>query len=208
MDEVGDRIEANTAGPEAEGGVAQVGQLDAFDADVGGLAQHVLAVARHLAALGVELGVGLRRPVAGDQLERLIGADLLLDAVQHVEQPRVHDVLLAIAPVAHHPHGLGQGVGDVLAVLPVDRVQHLAGVQVMQVGAAIVAERQGRALQRLDGRRDCGGGGCARRLGRAPGVEHGELRKPGAGGHACSRRGAGAHRQETSSRKIHPTNSE
>ncbi len=56
--------------------------------------------------------------------------------MQKVEQARVHHVFLAVAPVTHHAHGLRQGARHVLAVFPVDRVQHFAGVQVVDAGPA------------------------------------------------------------------------
>src|SRR5579872_529965 len=81
VDEVRLRVEADAAGPQAQGGAVQRRQPDALDADVGGLAEQVLAVGGDLAALGAEHAIGGGRTIAADQLHRPVHLQPRLDGV-------------------------------------------------------------------------------------------------------------------------------
>src|SRR5206468_3613031 len=77
--EVGAGVVANATGAHGQGRAVQVRQVDTLDADVDGLAQHVLAARGDLVAALVQHGVGLRRTVAGDDLEAARRLQLAVD---------------------------------------------------------------------------------------------------------------------------------
>ncbi len=132
----------------------QAVELDVLEHDVDRLAVHVQAVLRHLGALLAQHGVGLRRAVAGDHLERRLRAQADAQVGDQVQQARLDRVHVAGAEVAQHMVHRLQGAWHVLAVLPIDGVQGLVGVQVLQgdgarlEGDAFQDGTDGRVLQR------------------------------------------------------------
>ena len=102
-----------------------------LEADVDRLAVHVQAVRGDAAAPAPEHGVGRRRPVAADHLERPGQRQALLQQVDDVEQPGIDDADLAGAPVAQDPVDLEQALRLVAAIGEVGRAQPFAGVLVV-----------------------------------------------------------------------------
>ena len=74
VDKVGLRIIANSTALKGKGNLVQAVSIERRKADVYGLAEHVQTVTGNPAAISMEHGVGLRRPVAGDHLKELFGA--------------------------------------------------------------------------------------------------------------------------------------
>ena len=100
VDEVGVPVVPDAPAAQLQGGVAENGALHVGQAHVDGPAVHVEAALRHPPARAPQLRVGLRRAVAGDHLEGLPGPGGEPEVVEHVEQRRVDDALLAAAVVA------------------------------------------------------------------------------------------------------------
>jgi len=70
--------------------------------------------------------VGHGRAVSGDHLERLRGAEPVLDADEQVEQIGIDRLDFVGAEIAQDIVDAIEFAGNVLAVLPVSRVQALA----------------------------------------------------------------------------------
>src|SRR5262245_50584044 len=75
VDEARARIEADAAHVERVGGLADGEHRHTREADVHGVAVHVLAVARHAAADAGQPGIGRGRAESGEHLDRAAVAD-------------------------------------------------------------------------------------------------------------------------------------
>lgn len=71
MDEIGARIVTHPAHLHVESGMTHMMQISSRDADVDRLTAHVVAVRCYAPAAGPQNGVGVRRTVGGDYLDRL-----------------------------------------------------------------------------------------------------------------------------------------
>ena len=96
------------------------------------LAVDVLAELRDAGRARAQHGVGSRRAVSADHLDRLFAADLAIDLPQQVEQMRVHVGLLFLAPVAHEPVELLQRGLVVAAIALEGDGDVFAGMDVME----------------------------------------------------------------------------
>ncbi len=103
------------------------------------MAEHVLAEARDARRAVAEHGVGLRRTVAADDLDRLAGIGLALHLPHQIDQVRVHVGLFALAPVAQEPIELLQRRLVVPAVALVGDGDVFVGMHVVQRDRARVA---------------------------------------------------------------------
>ena len=81
------RVVADAAALQPHRGLAELLERNAGDVEVDGLAERVLAVARDAGALAAaaEHFVGAGRAVAADDLDRLLGADLLIDLPEQID---------------------------------------------------------------------------------------------------------------------------
>jgi len=70
--------------------LAKLFERRAGNEEIHGAAQHVLAEAGDAAAAVTQHGIGLRRTVAADDLDRLVGGGFALHFPHQVDQPRVH----------------------------------------------------------------------------------------------------------------------
>src|SRR3546814_4464353 len=136
MDEIGARIVADAALTQAHRRLADLGEFAARHVQVDGHGAHVIAVPRHTRTAPAQSGVRDRRAVAGDNLERFVGLQPRIQAVQHVEAVAVDLLYLVGAMVAEDVVDLAERFADVLPVLPVDRLQLFAGVQVGEADRA------------------------------------------------------------------------
>ena len=96
----GGGVEADAAALQAQSGVADLFEGHAGDEEIHRVALHVLAVARHSRRAAAEHGVGGRRAIGGDDLDRLFAVDVAVDLPDDVEQPAVHRGGVLAAPVA------------------------------------------------------------------------------------------------------------
>lgn len=86
VDKIGLRIIANSTPLRGEGYLVQSASIERGETDIYSLAKHVQAVAGNPAAFTFELGVGLRRSVAGDHLKKIFSACGLSQVMEKVEQ--------------------------------------------------------------------------------------------------------------------------
>ena len=114
-------------------GNAQVVEPHPRHPDVDRLAVHVQAVARHAgggsAALTQQV-VGSCRPIAGDDVERLIRFERAAQLVQQVEQLRIDRFDLVGAKVAKNVIDFRERIGTVGTAAAVRRLQSLPGMGV------------------------------------------------------------------------------
>ena len=67
---------------------------------VHGVAEHMLAEARHAGGTAAEHGVGGGGAIGGNDLDRLLAVDVAVDFPEDVEQMAIHHGLVLAAPVA------------------------------------------------------------------------------------------------------------
>src|SRR5262249_11542759 len=84
------RIEADATALHAQPGIADLLKRHARNVEVDRLAEHMLAELRHTLAAPAQHRVGGGRAKAAYDLDRLLGADLLIDFPDQVEQLRIH----------------------------------------------------------------------------------------------------------------------
>ena len=84
------RIEADAAALQAEPGGADLLKRHVRNVEVHGVAEHVLAEARHAGGAAAEHGVGGGGAVGGDDLDRLLAVDVAVDFPEDVEQMTIH----------------------------------------------------------------------------------------------------------------------
>ena len=129
MDEAALRIVADAAGLLRQGGAAQLREVAAGDGNVDRLALDMEAVDGDAFAVGVKHRIGQGRAVSGNHLERFRRAQSTLDPRQQVEQRGIDRLDFVGAEIAQDVVDAVELFGDVLSVLPVSRLQALAGVQ-------------------------------------------------------------------------------
>src|SRR5512144_3113452 len=103
MDELRLRVEADAAGPEREGGIAQVREPDIGQPDVDCAPFEMEAPAGDSAAPLAERLVGRGRTVAGDHFEWRFRAGDRRKRVQLIEQRRIDRMRFAVAEIAQEP---------------------------------------------------------------------------------------------------------
>ena len=94
------RIEADAAALQAKPGEADLLQRHVRNEEIHGVAEHVLAEARHAGGAAAEHGVGGGGAIGGDDLDRLLAVDVAVDFPEDVEQVTIHRGLVLAAPVA------------------------------------------------------------------------------------------------------------
>mgnify|MGYP000906992241 CR=1 FL=1 len=161
MDEaVGTRIVTHATHAAHQRAVADGGELHIGEAEVNGLALHVLALGRNMAANAVQEGVGGGRTIAADNLDRNLRAHVGMQFPQQVDGARIDGDGFVAAPVAQHVVDLLEAVLDELAVALVDGGDRLLGVDVVE-GDGALAGLGGDHLKGSDRRQDrrrCGAG--------------------------------------------------
>jgi hypothetical protein len=143
----GGRIEADAAALQAKPDLAQFCERHAGDIKIHGVAEHVLGKAGDAAASAPQHGVGRRRAIAADHVDRMV-AGLALHFPDQVDELRIHANGFAAPPVAQKPVELLQRGLVVAAVALVSDADVLAGVDVVHRDGARVALGDG-VLQRL-----------------------------------------------------------
>ena len=157
MDEgnAGGRVVADAAHFMDEGRVPQRLHGDVGEVNVGRLALDVLALPGLAAARLPQLGVGAGATVAGDEMDRLLGAELLMQGPDEVDQLGVHRGGLIGPPV---PHEMVELLESVLVVFPVTLIgdgEGLFGVDFVEgegagVGKSGALRGQGEACGRKE----------------------------------------------------------
>ena len=95
------RVEADAAALQAQARIANLFKRYARDKEIHGVAEHVLAVARHArGTAAAEHGIGGRGAVGGDDLDRLLAVDVAIDLPKDIEQMGIHHGLVLGTPVA------------------------------------------------------------------------------------------------------------
>ncbi len=153
----GSRIETNAAALQAKTDVAQLLQRHAGDEKVHRLAEHVLAELGDAVALPAQHGVGLRRAIAADDVDRLLGSKLALHFPNEIDQVRILRDLFIAAPVAQDVVDLLQRLVVVTAVALVGDGEVFVGVDVVQGDRAGIAFGD-RVLQSITSDNESGGG--------------------------------------------------
>ena len=166
MDEVGSGVVADAAVLQAHGDGAHAAHVDIGQAEIHGLAGHVLAVLRDAARSPPQHGIGLGGPVGREDVDRFPGADLPVDFPDDVEQARVHLGGLVDPPIAQEPIDLVQRVLVVAAVAPEGDGRGLVRVRMQEAQGAGVAVGDGilgaaNAGERREGRDGDADGGAA-----------------------------------------------
>ena len=116
----------------------------------------------------VQQGVGCGRAVAADHLELGPGFGPLRNGVQKVQKFGIDRMDLAVTIIAQVMVHRVEHVRDVLALFPIDGLEGLARVQVVERNAAHVRLRPGRKQAQDIGpacggrRREAGAGACAK----------------------------------------------
>ena len=110
----------------------------------------MLAVLGDRARAAAQHGIGLRRPIAADDMDRLVGSGLLIDLPEQVVQVRIHGLRFLLAPVADQIIQLGEPGRIVDAVPLEDDGRLLMRVHVVD-GQRTVAFRHRDALAEAEG---------------------------------------------------------
>src|SRR3984957_7698460 len=97
------RIESDPAGLLAHGDIANAPGADVEKMRADRLALHVDRMLGHLSRPPAQHRVGLRRPVAGEDVDWLRRPGLAIDLPDDVEQVRVHFVRLFYLPIPTEP---------------------------------------------------------------------------------------------------------
>src|SRR5271154_2334308 len=97
------RIESAPAGLLAHGDIANTPGADVEKMRVDRLALHMLRMLGHLSRPPAQHRVGLRRPVAGEDVEWLRRPGLAIDLPDDVEQMRIHLGRLVEPPIPAEP---------------------------------------------------------------------------------------------------------
>ena len=153
------RIEADAAVLEAHADRAHPGHVDVRQVEIERLAGHVLAELGDGARAPPQHGVGLRRPIGRDDVDRLARPDRAVDLPDDIEEARLHPGRLVGAPVAQQPVQLLERALVVIAVaLEGDRGVFLGVRMEDRDGAGIavgdrVLGRAGAAQEGRDGNR-------------------------------------------------------
>src|SRR5439155_1259650 len=108
----------------------------------------MLAVLGDAATAVAQHGVGLGRAIAAHHLDRFLGADLVADLPDQIQQLRIHVGRLLAAPIPQEPVELFERLVVIAAVALEGDADVLAGVHVVQRERARVALRDD-ALQAL-----------------------------------------------------------
>ena len=128
------RVEADAATLQAQAGVADLLKRHVGDVEIHRMAEHMLAEARHagMGGAAAEHGVGFRRAIGGDDLDRLLAADVAIDFPDDIEQVGIHRSLFLGAPVTQEVVELLQGLFVKAAVALEGDGEVFAGMGVME----------------------------------------------------------------------------
>ena len=133
VDKIGLRIESDTAALQLQGGFAQGLKMDAWKPQVNGLAAHVVTGLGDTGGVLAQFTIGCRRPVAGNDLERLADRKLFPQGVHDIESLGVDPVHLVSAMVPQQVVDAAQGLFEIPALLPVDDLpEFFPGMRVVQ----------------------------------------------------------------------------
>ncbi len=141
------RIEADAAALQPQAGEADLLQRHVRNEEVHGVAEHMLAEARHPGRTAAQHGVGGGRAIGGDDLDRLLAVDVAVDFPEDVEQMPVHHGLVLAAPVAEIVIELFQRRFVVAAVALEGDGEIFAGMGVVERKRAGFVQR-GRVMDR------------------------------------------------------------
>ena len=146
----GGRIETDAAALQPQALGPDRRERHAGDIEIDGIAVDVLAELRDAARARAQHGVGSRRAIPADHLNRLFAADLAIGLPQQIKQMRIHVGFLFLAPVAHEPVELLQRGLVIAAVALEGDGDVFAGMDVVEGEGAGVAFGDG-ALQGVAG---------------------------------------------------------
>src|SRR5260370_21271324 len=144
MDEVIARVGADAAGLERHGGTVQMPQRHAVHADVGGVAEEMLAVRGRCPAFALQQLVGGGGAIAGQDAERPPRLEPLADAMQQLQQIDIDRRHRVAVEIAHQPIDVLERVRDVAAVAPEDVLEALVGMRVVEQQAPLAARKRKR----------------------------------------------------------------
>ena len=125
------RVKSHAPRLHAHGDVTDARRADIDEMGVDRLAFHMLGILGDLMRAAAKHRVGLRRTVAGQNVDWLSRTRLAVDLPNDVEEVRIHFCRLVEPPVAHEPVQLVEDRGIVNAI---DHVGERAGLVGMPVG--------------------------------------------------------------------------
>ena len=137
VDEPGARVITNAAGALRQSGPAKVLEAASRQRDINRLALDMKAVDGDALAVRMEHRVGGGRAVSGNHLERLVGAESMLDSCQQIEQRRVDGFYFVGAEIAQEVVDAIKLARKVVSILPVSGAQGFAGVQIVEFERAM-----------------------------------------------------------------------
>ncbi len=146
----GGRIVADAAHLLLHGGGPQLGQGNAGNEEVHGIAAHMLGIVGDAGRLGGQHGIGCGRTIGRDNVDGLGGAHFLVDLPNQVEQARVHLGGLIAPPVAQELVELVEARLDILPIALEDDARGFPGMGVIEVERALSRglDRRGRQQSR------------------------------------------------------------
>jgi len=132
MHEIGCRIITDPAAPHGQRRAMKVRKRRSRQADIDRHALAVIAVPRHARGFAPQHRVGMRRTIAGNDLDGAVVAEPRLQRVQQIHQARMHRIDLARIMVAQHMVDLRHGGAAIAAVAPVIDMQTLVGMKIVE----------------------------------------------------------------------------
>lgn len=132
VDKVGLRIKADASPLQFQGDLMQSAGIEGGQPDINGLAQHVQAVAGDAIVAVLEHGVGLRRPVSGNDFKKIPGAGGLTEVVKEVEQGGINGMDISGSEILEKIVDPVQGLGEVTTVAKIDQGEFLEGMGVIK----------------------------------------------------------------------------
>src|SRR5579875_1389539 len=160
MDETRARIVADAAAAQRHRGAMHVGEVASWHADVRRHPVHMKTVGGHGLAVRVQHRVGLRRAIAGNQVERRARVERVMERVEQVEEAAIDVDLQIEAKIAHQVIDRLQALGNILIIGIIDRLQRLAGVKIVERKRTLAAPETAR--QRMSWNREPGQGSRAK----------------------------------------------
>ena len=145
-------IIANAAALQAHGDLAHTAHRHVDIMHVHRLAEHMLRMFSHCARTATQDGIGMRRTIGRDDVDRLARAALAIGFPNHVKQAWVHRDLVVVAPVAQEAVQLFECRAIILAIDAKGRRNALARVGVVEIDRAGVAVGNGVLRLRRQGR--------------------------------------------------------
>lgn len=142
VNESGARVVADSAGLLRQRGAAKLREAPSRHGNIDRLAFEMEAVEGDALAAGMEHRIGQGRAVSGNHLERLGGAQSMLDVHQQIKERGIDRLYFVGAEIAQDIVDAIELAGNVVTVLPVSGAQTFAGVQTVELE---------RAAPKLDG---------------------------------------------------------